>query len=132
MNELIIMEEFELYLMLPHLSGSMDSSSMYGPCFLFLSVAAFGGNFVIGWTCGIRGLSLAMESTVTRALGVRKAILWIKVSQDQHSELNVIVTRGNTFFVIMCRVRCALAHVRAIFSDHEYFAVEHTSSAVVN
>ena len=82
-NELIIMEEFELYLMLPHLSGSMDSSSMYGPCFFFLSVAAFGGNFVIGWTCGIRGLlSLAMESTVTRALGVGKAILWIKVSLD--------------------------------------------------
>ena len=49
MNELIIMEELELYSRLPRLSRSMDNSSMFGPSFLLLlSVAAFGGDFVIG------------------------------------------------------------------------------------
>ena len=43
------MEEIELYSRLPCLPGSMDSSSMYGPCFLLLlSVAAFGGDLAIG------------------------------------------------------------------------------------
>ena len=44
--------------------------------------------------------SLAMESTATRAFGARKAILWLKVSQEQHSELQVVATRGDTFLII--------------------------------
>ena len=93
------MEEFELYLGLQCLSESMDSSSMYGPRFLLLSVAAFGRDFAIGLSN--RGLLLAMDSTATRAFGIRKAILWFKVSQDQHSELQVVVTHGDTFLIIL-------------------------------
>ena len=45
----------------------------YGPCFLLLLfVASFGGDFAIGTL----EQSLAME--VTRAIGVKKAILWLK------------------------------------------------------
>ena len=41
-----------------------------------------------------------MELTATRTFGVRKAILWLKVSQDQHSQLQVIATRGDSFLMI--------------------------------
>ena len=37
-----------------------------------------------------------MESTVTRAFGVRKAILRLKVSLD----CQVVATRGDTFWII--------------------------------
>ena len=44
--------------------------------------------------------SLVMESSVTRAFGVKKAILWLKVSQDQHGEFQVVATHGDTFLII--------------------------------
>ena len=37
-----------------------------------------------------------MESIAIRTFGVRKATHWLKVSWDQHSELQVVATRGYT------------------------------------
>ena len=43
--------------------------------------------------------SLAMRSTATKAFGVRKAIPWLNVSQNQHNKLQVIATRGDTNYL---------------------------------
>ena len=52
-----------------------------------------------------------MELTVTRTSVVRKAILWLKVNQDQHSELQVVAITWQHFRDNYLCVVCAGTHL---------------------
>ena len=90
------MEEFELYSRLPRLSRNMDSSSMYGPRFLLLSVAAF-RRPLRDWLEQLGDYCLRWNRQEQGPLWLERSSFGLKVSQDQHSELQVVATMWRHF-----------------------------------
>ena len=110
-----------LYLRLPQLSGSMDSSSTYESHFLLLSVVAF----AISWLA--RAIACDGINSNKGPLGLGRPSFVLKYFRMDSNDQVVVATHGDAFLIaIACRVILhwsrACVCICTIFSDRKYFA----------